>query len=162
MSNIIFILVLIISIFEVIYKTLKKKKSLFAISVLASILTAKAQENDGITLTVIIENVLNNDGHILSALHNEESFLKSDGLIMNREKAEKGKLTLIFENVQPGEYAVSVLHEANDNQRMDFEANGMPIENYAMSNNPMLMGPPKFDDVKFTVGTDDIESILRF
>ncbi|WP_245737111.1 hypothetical protein [Maribacter orientalis] len=76
MSNIIFILVLIISIFEVIYKTLKKKKSLFVISVLASILTAKAQENDGITLTVIIENILNNDGHILSALHNEESFLK--------------------------------------------------------------------------------------
>tara|TARA_R110000744_G_scaffold264663_1_gene378912 strand:+ start:1001 stop:1240 length:240 start_codon:yes stop_codon:yes gene_type:complete len=76
LSNIIFILVLIISIFEVIYKTLKKKKSLFVISVLASILTAKAQENDGITLTVIIENILNNDGHILSALHNEESFLK--------------------------------------------------------------------------------------
>lgn len=76
MSNIIFILVLIISIFEVIYKTLKKKKLLFAISVLASILTAKAQENDGITLTVIIENIPNNHRHILSALHYEESFLK--------------------------------------------------------------------------------------
>ena len=50
------------------------KKLLFTISVLASIFTAKAQKNDGITLIVIIKNILNNDGHILSALHNEESF----------------------------------------------------------------------------------------
>ncbi|WP_339841998.1 DUF2141 domain-containing protein [uncultured Maribacter sp.] len=120
------------------------KKLLFTISVLATIFTAKAQENQGVTLTVIIENVLNNDGHILSALHNEKSFMKSDGLIMKKDKSEKGKLTLIFENVLPGEYAISALHDANDNQRMDFQANGMPIENYAMSNNPMLMGPPNF------------------
>ena len=70
--------------------------------------------------------------------------MKSDGLIMKKDKSEKGKLTLIFENVLPGEYAISALHDANDNQRMDFQANGMPIENYAMSNNPMLMGPPNF------------------
>jgi uncharacterized protein (DUF2141 family) len=138
------------------------KKSLFTISVLASIFTAKAQENDGVTLTVIIENVLNNDGYILSALHNEESFLKSDGLIMNRDKAEKEKITLIFKNAQLREYPVSVLHDANENQRMDFEANGIPIENYAMSNNPMLMGPPRFEEVKFIVGHEDLALNIRF
>ncbi|WP_339627676.1 DUF2141 domain-containing protein [uncultured Maribacter sp.] len=89
-------------------------------------------------------------------------FFKSDGLIINRDKAEIGKLTLIFENVQPEEYAVSILHYANDNHRMDFEANGMPIENYDMSNNPMLIDPPKFDDVKFIVGNEDLKQKLGF
>ncbi|MEH6762671.1 DUF2141 domain-containing protein [Maribacter arcticus] len=123
------------------------KKSLFTISVLASIFTAKAQENDG---------------YILSALHNEESFLKSDGLIMNRDKAEKEKITLIFKNAQLREYAVSVLHDANDNLKIDFEVNGMPIKNYALSNNPMLMGPPRFEEVKFIVGHEDLALNIRF
>ncbi|MEH6512268.1 MAG: DUF2141 domain-containing protein [Maribacter arcticus] len=56
----------------------------------------------------------------------------------------------------------SVLHDANENQRMEFEANGIPIENYAMSNNPMLMGPPRFEDVKFFVGNEDLALNIRF
>jgi uncharacterized protein (DUF2141 family) len=45
---------------------------------------------------------------------------------------------------------------------MDFETNGMPKENYAMSQNPVLMGPPSFNDVKFTIYNTDLELILRF
>ncbi|HDZ04126.1 hypothetical protein LCGC14_0217860 [marine sediment metagenome] len=138
------------------------KKLLFTITVLAMTLTMNAQEKEGVTLTVIIENVLNNEGHVLSALHSEDTFMKADGIKTTYDKAEEGELILTIENVQPGDYAFSVLHDANDNQRMDFETNGMPLENYAMSNNPMLMGPPTFSDVKFSVATDDMEIKLRF
>ncbi|WP_339657242.1 DUF2141 domain-containing protein [uncultured Maribacter sp.] len=138
------------------------KKLLFTISVFVIVFTVKDQEHKGVTLTIIVENVFNNNGHTLSALHNEKSFLKSYGLIINRDKVEKGKLIPIFENVQPWEYAVSVLHDANGNQQMDFEANGMPTENYALSNNPNLMGPPRFEDVKFIVGHEDLALNIRF
>lgn len=138
------------------------KKLLVVVALFASILTISAQENKGVTLRVILENVLNDEGSILSALHTEETFMKADGLKMKKDKAEKGELVLIFNHVEPGTYAVSVLHDANDNQRMDFETNGMPKENYAMSQNPMIMGPPAFEDVKFIVVDEDLELNIRF
>lgn len=138
------------------------KKLLFTITVLAMTVTMNAQGNDGVTLTVIIENVLNDEGHVLSALHNEQTFMKADGIKTSHDKAEAGKLILTFEHIQPGDYAFSVLHDANDNQRMDFENNGMPKEDYAMSGNSMQMGPPTFSDAKFSIANEDMEIKLRF
>jgi len=138
------------------------KKLLFTLTVLAMSFTMNAQENDGITLTVIIENVLNNDGHILSGLHNENTFMKAEAIKMSKDKAETGELIITFENIQPGDYAFSVLHDANDNNRMDFANNGMPNEDYAMSGNSMPMGPPTFSDAKFLIGEEDMELTLRF
>jgi len=138
------------------------KKLLFTITVLAMTLTMNAQENEGITLTVIIENVLNDDGHILSGLHTTDTFMRAEGIKTSKNKAETGELVLTFENIQPGDYAFSILHDANDNNRMDFATNGMPTEDYAMSGNSMPMGPPTFNDAKFTVTSEDMELRLRF
>lgn len=138
------------------------KKILLVFGLFTTMLTVSAQENEGITLTVVIENVLNDQGYVLSALHSQETFMKTDGLETRKDKAEKGSLTLTFTHIQPGAYAVSVLHDENDNNIMDFETNGMPKENYAMSQNPMLMGPPSFKDVKFTVDRADLDLTLRF
>ena len=99
------------------------KKLLFSIIVLAMSLTMNAQNSEGITLTVVIENVLNSEGHVLSGLHNEDTFMKAEGIKTSKDKAEAGELVLTFQNIQPGDYAFSVLHDKNDNNRMDF-ANG--------------------------------------
>ncbi|WP_291967697.1 DUF2141 domain-containing protein [Maribacter sp.] len=138
------------------------KKLLFTITVLALSFTMNAQENEGITLTVIIENVLSSDGHILSGLHNENTFMKAEAIRSSKDKAEPGELIITFENVEPGDYAFSVLHDANDNARMDFEPNGMPKEEYAMSGDFMPMAPPTFSDAKFTISAEDMELKLRF
>ncbi len=138
------------------------KKLLVAFTLLTAILSVCAQENEGITLTVVIENVLNDEGYVLSALHSQETFMKAEGLETRKDKAKKGPLTLTFTNIKPGTYAISILHDENENNRMDFEANGMPKENYAMSQNSMLMGPPTFDDVKFAVEDADMEMAIRF
>ena len=138
------------------------KKLLFTITVFAMSFTMNAQEKEGITLTVVIENVLNNEGHVLSALHNEDTFMKAEGLETSHVKAEAGELILTFENLQPGDYAFSVLHDANDNNRMDFATNGMPTEDYAMSGESLPMGPPTFSDAKFTIEKEDMQLTLRF
>ena len=44
---------------------------------------------------------------------------------------------------------------------MDFEANGMPKELYGASNNNMSMGPPRWSDAKFEVGTQPITMEIR-
>jgi uncharacterized protein (DUF2141 family) len=55
-----------------------------------------------------------------------------------------------------------VLHDANDNKRMDYQANGMPMENYGTSNNALAMGPPQFSDAKFDVTDKDVDLTIRF
>ena len=137
-------------------------KILFSLALLFGLVQSNAQAKEGITLTVVIENVLNDEGSILSALHTQTTFMKSMGIENKKDEAKQGELTLVFNNVEPGTYAISVLHDENDNSRMDFETNGMPKENYTMSQNPVLMGPPSFNDVKFTIDNTDLELILRF
>ncbi|MDX1462028.1 MAG: DUF2141 domain-containing protein, partial [Marinirhabdus sp.] len=45
--------------------------------------------------------------------------------------------------------------------RMDFEANGMPKENYGVSNNVMNFGPPQWSDAKFEVSTAPLNMEIR-
>ena len=47
-------------------------------------------------------------------------------------------------------YAVAVLHDENDNAKMDFNFLGMPLEGYGFSNDASaLFGPPSFSAAAF-------------
>ncbi len=130
--------------------------------VLTSFITTAQQAEQGVTVTLNIENVLNGNGSILASLHNSETFMKGAGLDHIKMDSKKGTLTLTFENVAPGTYAIMVLHDENDNQRMDLEANGMPKENYATTGVMEMYGPPSFDSSKFEVANEDLELNIRF
>ena len=69
---------------------------------------------------------------------------------------------MIFEDIAAGTYAVVCLHDKNANKRMDFDSNGMPQEAYGSSNNRMRMGPPNFEDAKFTVENKSLDLAVRF
>lgn len=124
-------------------------------------LVATAQEQEGVTITVVIENVLSDEGSIIGSVHTEETFMRGPGVVNSQADATKGEVTLTFENVKKGSYALMLLHDANNNQQMDFEANGMPKENYATSGKTTY-GPPSFADAIFDVGEDDLEMRIRF
>ena len=123
-----------------------------------------AQKNDTLatyTITVKINNTHNNNGHMLIGLHTADTFMKTKGIQNSKAEIKDGKVKVTFKDVVPGEYAVMVLHDENDNNRMDFESNGMPKESYGMSNNPMLFGPPTFSDATFKVTNENIDMIIR-
>ncbi len=120
-----------------------------------------AQE-ETVTVTVTIENVLNDEGTVLVSLHTADTFMKGGGIIDLAEKAKKGPVTLSFENVKPGIYAIMAIHDVNDNKRMDYNSNGMPKESYGMSSNEMTEGPPTFDNAKFEVANEDVTFNIRF
>ncbi|MBC2839363.1 DUF2141 domain-containing protein [Robiginitalea sp. SC105] len=134
----------------------------FLILSLLSLMGVSAQEFKGVTVTVTIENVLNDQGDILAALHTDATFMKGAGIKNFKKEAKAGSLTFTFEDVAPGTYAVSVLHDQNSNQRMDFEASGMPMEPYGMSGNDMALGPPTFGACAFEVGWEDVDLDIRF
>jgi uncharacterized protein (DUF2141 family) len=120
-----------------------------------------AQDKEGVTITVVIENVLSNEGTVMGALHTEQTFMRGPGIINQQLDATKGEVTLTFENVEKGNFAVMLLHDTNQNKRMDFEANGMPKENYAKSGGTDF-GPPSFASAKFEVADEDLEFRIRF
>ena len=121
-----------------------------------------AQEVKGVSIEVTVDNVTNNEGKVVFALHTSETFMVSQGVKNLESKIQDGKVTILFEGVTPGSYAIMALHDQNENGRMDYEPNGMPKESYGTSNNPMSYGPPKFAESKFEVGTENQKMNIRF
>ncbi len=56
-------------------------------------------------------------------------------------------LFFTFENLQPGSYAVAILHDANSDDKVNRNFIGIPLEGFGFSRNPIIRtGPPKFND----------------
>ncbi|WP_347925145.1 DUF2141 domain-containing protein [Pontimicrobium sp. SW4] len=138
-----------------------KTLSLF-IALIISTTLSFAQESKGQDITVTIENISNDRGHVVIGLHTADTFMKTEALQQTAAKVKDGKVVYTFKNVAPGNYALLALHDENDNKRMDFEPNGMPLESFGLSNNPMLMGPPTFSEGKFVVADKSIELTIKF
>ncbi|MFS4491397.1 DUF2141 domain-containing protein [Maribacter sp. 2308TA10-17] len=138
------------------------KKLGFIIGALLIGFTGIAQDKKGVTVTVTVENVLTEGGTILAGLHTADTFMKSNGILTAEAPAKAGEVTLTFENVEPGPFAIMVMHDANDNKQMDYEANGMPKENYGTSGEMNMFGPPSFETSKFEVTDEDQEIRIRF
>ncbi len=142
-------------------RTILIKNLILTIGLVLTSLFSFSQDS-GITITVTVDNVKNDTGKVLMSLHTTDTFMKGNGILDSETDIKDGKVTITFENVQPGEYAIMALHDENGNKRMDFRENGMPIESYGTSNNVMAFGPPQYDDAKFNVEDKDLDLNIRF
>jgi len=112
-------------------------------------------------IQVTIKNLNSNDGKVFISLYkNEDNFLetgfKGDVVQINNKSCE-----YIFENIQPGTYAISFFHDENDNGKMDTNVIGIPKEDYGCSNNARgTLGPPKWEDAKFEVKSETVNQII--
>ncbi|PKG51410.1 MULTISPECIES: DUF2141 domain-containing protein [Olleya] len=134
---------------------------LFVLSITFAFGQTKTVVTEGKNITITVKNVKNNTGQVMVALHTADTWMKGQGLQNINSKIENNQVSITFKNVTPGTYAIMVLHDENTNNRMDFD-NGMPTENYGMSNNPMSYGPPQFSESKFEINTEDLEFNIRF
>lgn len=132
------------------------------IAIFLTSFAGQAQPKSGQSITVSIDNVSSDKGKVHFALHNESTFMKIAPLQVREGNIKDGKVEVVFTEVISGEYAILVYHDANSNNQMDFDANGMPKESYGMSNNPMSYGPPQYIDSKFKLEKEDIALKIRF
>lgn len=135
-------------------------KTLFVTLVLFISTLGFAQNTTTNTITVTVENFISDEGKAAIALHTADTFMKGQGIQNLESKIIDGKATFTFEDVAEGEYALLVLHDKNENNRMDFEDNGMPKESYGTSNSVRSFGPPIYDDAKFKVNKN-VELTIR-
>lgn len=108
------------------------------------------KENKGeMKLQLSNVNVSNKGVIYIAVFSKEEDFMTRNFFKSTMVEVEKNSsIEVVFKDIPYGFYAVSAFHDINGNQQMDFNENGMPIEDYAMSGTPNQMGPPNWDQVK--------------
>lgn len=76
----------------------------------------------------------------------------SKGAIERRVQITSATARCEFTGVPPGTYAISVMHDENDNQKLDKNFLGIPTEGYGVSNNhTYAMSSPTWQESKFVV-----------
>ncbi len=109
-------------------------------------------------LTIVVDGIEKTKGQILVAVYEKDNFLKKP-VYFGRAKVEGETVDVLIENVKPGEYAISLFQDENENMKLDMGSFG-PTEKYGFSNNAKgTMGPPKYEDCKFTVEKDEDSEI---
>ena len=117
------------------------------------------------TLVIEISGIRNNKGHVLVALYN-----RADGFPDQSDKAFKklripattSILKCSFEDLPPGSYAFGIIHDENDNQKLDTGLFGIPKEGFVFSRNAMgTIGPPSFKDAAIEIGNSFAVQALK-
>ena len=75
---------------------------------------------------------------------------------MRKVRANTGPITVAFDNLPPGTYAVGAYHDENANDHLDTNLLGLPTEGYALSNGVRaVFSKPNFYEAAFSVGAVD-------
>ena len=104
---------------------------------------------------VVIRGIEEVKGSVLVAVYNNEASFMKKHLTSRKVKVAGKEVTLVFENVKPGEYAISTFHDENDNNKLDSNFVGIPKELYGFSNDAKgSFGPPDFAKAKVKIDSD--------
>ncbi|MEI6694447.1 MAG: DUF2141 domain-containing protein [Bacteroidota bacterium] len=122
------------------------------LSFLFSIISLFAFSQNG-EIAVKISGLKTDKGKCLLYLYNNKKGFptKADKAIYTAKSSIlNGKSNFVLKDIADGEYAISIIHDENNNGILDTNFLGMPKEGVGVSNNAKgFMGPPSYDDSKF-------------
>jgi uncharacterized protein (DUF2141 family) len=128
---------------------------------------AQAHAHASATGQVIVELVglRNTRGQVFLALYRS-----ADGFPSQPAKAFIGKkepikskqqLSVVFEAVPAGSFAISVFHDENGNSHLETGPLGIPKEGWGTSRDAKAtFGPPSFDDAQLTLAAGERKHIV--
>ena len=123
----------------------------------------------GPRLRVAVSGARSAGGNITVTLYGprRENFLARGGRLARQRVPLAGDAAVeaCFALAAPGDYAVAVYHDENDDHDFNRNAVGLPVEGYGFSNDaPTTFGLPDFDRVRFTLppGGSRIAVRLRY
>ncbi|HEV3491194.1 MAG TPA: DUF2141 domain-containing protein [Reyranella sp.] len=108
-------------------------------------------------LTIKLSGAHNAEGAVSAAIFaSKEAFPKEGQQVAAfRQKAATGTVSVTFHDLPPGRYAVTALHDENNNGKLDRDATGIPSEGYGVSNDAReLLSPPYWDKASFELGSE--------
>ncbi|MFV8226078.1 DUF2141 domain-containing protein [Christiangramia aquimixticola] len=136
------------------------KTILFLLAILATNLV-NAQDTESGNIEVKVPNVSSSTGEVLFALYTEDNFMQAPVASLKAEIIE-GEASANFKNLKEGNYAILVMHDVNMNMQMDFDIDGLPLEDYGSSNNVYEMGPPTWGNSNFKFTGKNTKMEIRF
>lgn len=115
-------------------------------------ISGMAQAGD---LQINVQGLNEIKGDVMVAVFNQKGQWLKHALVNKKIAASQLSLSVQFDNLPEGDYAVSIYHDLNSNGRLDSNMIGMPTEPYGFSNDAAgNFGPPSFDAAKITLNQD--------
>ena len=129
---------------------------------LGPVATTRAQATG--VIEVSISGFKGNEGRAHITLYgSEDTWLKIPKALQTLQRPiPEGVLKVKFEGLAPGDYAVSVIHDANENDELDMRwfPFPKPKEGAGASRDPKTkMGPPKWKDSKISLAAGEAKHI---
>lgn len=132
------------------------KKLILTLTVLMPLLLS-AQSH---TLTVHVKGVQSQEGKVFVSLYDSEDAFLNKALVEATATADGEHITVTFDELPAGEYALSVMHDVNGNGELDTGVFGMPLEPFGFSNDaPAKFGPAKYHVAKFSLDNSVTQTI---
>lgn len=118
----------------------------------------------GSRIIIEVTNLRSGQGLVRACLTTEPSAFpacKGDVVSQRLTVPASDAAQLRFKNVEPGRYAIALLHDENGNGRID-KMLMVPREGFGFSRDAKVaFGPPKFADAAFVIGSDDSRQAIR-
>ena len=87
-------------------------------------------------------------------------FPDGEGIVTLRVPITGPNTSCSFSNVEPGTYAIAVVHDENGNGKLDKNFVGVPSEGYGVSNNKTYaLSAPKWDESTFKLGATESKAL---
>jgi uncharacterized protein (DUF2141 family) len=113
---------------------------------------------------VILQGLRNTDGLIHVCLTRNPAHFpdcSGDPQAIRRTMPTGRAGQFLINDVPPGLWALSVVHDENSNGRLDTFL-GIPREGFGFSHNPAIhFGAPSFEDVRFQLGEGRVNVVVR-
>jgi uncharacterized protein (DUF2141 family) len=116
------------------------------------------------TITVRIEGLRNDLGTVFVSLHDKKESFKDNKNPVASGQARPGNRScvVVFENVVPGRYALTFIHDEIDNKKIDKSFIGIPKEGFGFSRDAMgRFGPPSFDDADLAIPAGSSQVVMH-
>ena len=125
-----------------------------------------AQNKESGTLRIQIEHIKEAKGTIYLALylHAKDFGNPSKAFFTKIQEVKSSSIDLYCPNIPHGWVAVAIFHDLNNNQKLDKNFVGYPLEPFGFSKNPgLLLAAPHFDETKiwFNKEVKSTKIILR-
>ena len=132
---------------------MKTLKTLLQTAVLTSTLIFGAAAAQASELEVNFIDIERPVGQLMVAIYDSEEAYnnKTQPLKYATVEADADTVTLNFDGLADGTYALMLIHDLNSNGQMDINAMGLPQDGYGFSNNVGMYGLPPFDAASFEV-----------
>lgn len=106
------------------------------------------------SINITVTNIKNLKGVVRIGIINKAEDFPYEAFTGKKIPINGNSVNIKFTGLEPGEYAISVHHDENCNDKVDKNALGLPLEGYCFSNNvKAVLAPPKFKSVKFKLDT---------